>query len=87
MSNFIPKETQIFVPRDPPWITKPLKTMLNRKNRLFNNYHKNGYKAEDNVRLEAFPTECKKALETSTLFYLMNHGNKANNPNTSQKSF
>ena len=34
MSNFIPNETKRFVPRDPPWITKPLKTMLNRKNRL-----------------------------------------------------
>ena len=40
MSNFIPNETKKFVPRDPHWITKPLKTMLNRKNRLFNNYKK-----------------------------------------------
>ena len=24
MSNFIPNETKRFVPRDPPWITKPL---------------------------------------------------------------
>ena len=38
MSNLIPNETKRFVPRDPPWITKPLKTMLNRKNRLFKNY-------------------------------------------------
>ena len=38
VSNFIPNETKRFVPRDPPWITKPLKTMLNRKNRLFKNY-------------------------------------------------
>ena len=28
MSNFIPNKTKLFVPRDPPWITKPLKTML-----------------------------------------------------------
>ena len=35
MSNYIPNETKRFVPRDPPWITKPIKTMLNRKNRLF----------------------------------------------------
>ena len=34
MSNFIPNETKRFVPRNPPWMTKPLKTMLNRKNRL-----------------------------------------------------
>ena len=31
MSNFIPNETKRFVPRDPPWITKSLKTMLNKK--------------------------------------------------------
>ena len=31
MSNLIPNEIKKFVPRDPPWITKPLKTMLNRK--------------------------------------------------------
>ena len=38
MSNFIPNDTKKFVPRNPPWITKPLKSMLNRKNRLLNNY-------------------------------------------------
>ena len=38
MSNFIPNEIKRFVPRDPPWITKSLNTMLNRKNRLFKNY-------------------------------------------------
>ena len=40
MSNYIPNETKRFVPRDPLWITKPIKTMLNRKNRLFKNYKK-----------------------------------------------
>ena len=85
MSNFIPNETKRFVPRDTPWITKPLKTMLNRTNRLFNYYNKNGYKAEDKIRLEAFRIECQQAVETSKLSYLMNLGNKANNPNISQK--
>ena len=42
MSNFVPNETKKFVPRNRPWITKPLKTMLNRKNRLFNNYKRHG---------------------------------------------
>ena len=65
ISNFLPNETKRFVPRDPPWITKPSKTMLNRKNRLFNNYKKHGYKTEDKIRLEAFRIECKQAVETS----------------------
>ena len=48
MSNFIPSETKRFVPSDPPWITNPLKTLLNKKNRLFKNYKKHGYKEEVN---------------------------------------
>ena len=34
MSNFIPNVIKRFVPRDPPWITKPIKTLLNKKNKL-----------------------------------------------------
>ena len=65
MSNFIPNEIKRFVPRDPPWISKPLKAMLNRKNRLFNNYKRHGYKAEDKVRLDAFRIECQQAVDAS----------------------
>ena len=87
MSNLIPNETKKFVPRDPPWITKPLKSMLNRKNRLFKNYKKHCYKEEDKVRLEVFRIECQKAVESSKLSYLTNMGNKVNNPATSPKSY
>ena len=87
MSNYIPNETKRFVPRDPPWITKPIKTMLNRKNRLFKNYKKHRYKDEDKVRLDAFRTECQKAVETTKSTYLKNLGNKVNDPSTSQKAY
>ena len=87
MSKFIPKETKRFVPRNPPWITKPLKAMLNRKNRLFKNYRRHSYKVEDKVRIDAFHIECQQAVETANLSYLMNLGNKVNNPGTSQKSY
>ena len=59
MANFIP-----IIPRDPPWITKPLKTMLNRKN-IFKNYKRNGYKLEDKIRLDNFRKECKEAVENA----------------------
>ena len=72
MSNFIPNEIKRFVPRDPPWITRPLKTMLNRKNRLFKNYRRHGYKADDKVRLDAFRFECQKAVESAKHSYLTN---------------
>ena len=70
MSNFIPNEVKKIVPRDPPWITKPLKTLLNKKNRLFKNYKRHGFKAEDKVRLDAFHVETAKSS------YLTSLGNK-----------
>ena len=87
MSSFVPNEIKRFVPRNPPWITKPLKTMLNRKNRLFKNYKGHGYKAEDKVRIDGFRIECQQAVETAKLSYLTNLGNKVNSPGTSQKSY
>ena len=65
MSNFIPNETKIFVPCDPPWITKPLKAMLNRKNRLYKSYKRHGYNDEDKVRLDNFRIECQQAVENA----------------------
>ena len=87
MSNFIPNGMKTVVPRDPPWITKPLKTMLNRKNSIFKNYKRHGYKLEDKVRLDNFRNECQEAVTTAKLTYLTNLGNKLNNPNTNQKSY
>ena len=34
-------------------------------NKHFNDYKKDGYKAEDNVRLEVFRIECQQAVEDS----------------------
>ena len=84
MSNLIPSEIKILLPRDPPWISKPLKSMLKRKNRLFKNYKKHGYKKEDKIRLDI---ECQEAVETEKLNYSSNLGNKVNDPDTSQKSY
>ena len=87
MSNFVPNETKRFVPRNPPWVTKHLKTMLDRKNTLFNNYKRHGYKEEDKVRLDAFRIEWQQAVETAKSSYLTNLGNKVNSPGNSQKSY
>ena len=57
MSKFIPNEIKRMVPRDPPWITKSLKAMLNRKNKLYKNYKRHGYQDDDKIRLEAFRKE------------------------------
>ena len=87
MSNFVPNEIKRFVPRDPPWITKALKCMLKRKNRLYKNYKRHGYKDDDKARLVTARDECQQAVENAKSTYLTNLGNKLNDPNTSQKSY
>ena len=87
MSNFVPNEVKKMIPRDPPWLTKPLKTMLKKKNRLFKSYKKHGYKDEDKLRLQTFRNECQLAVETAKLSYLSNLGNKLNDPGTPQKCY
>ena len=71
MSKCIPIETKKFIPRDPPWITKPLKTLTNKKNRQFKNYNNNGYKYKYKYRLGAFRIECQQVVESAKLTYLM----------------
>ena len=87
MLNFIPNEIKLNSPCDPPWITKHLNTLLRKKNRLYKNYKRHGYKADDKIRLDAFRIECQQAVEMTKLSYLANLGDKLNNPNTSQKYY
>ena len=87
MTNFIPNVIKKCVPRDPPWITKSLKTLLHKKNRLYHNYKKHEYKDKDKIRLEAFRTECKEAVRLSKLSYLSNLGYKLNDPGTTSKNY
>ena len=63
MENFIPNEIKKIVPRNPPWITKPLKTMLNRKNRLFNNYKKMAIKQMIKLDLTLSVLNVKRQLK------------------------
>ena len=87
MTNFIPNELKLIVPRDPPWIDKRLKSKLNRKNRLFKNFKKHGYRTEDKTRLDMFRIECREDVEKAKSDYLNKFGNKLNDPNTSQKLY
>ena len=86
MTNFIPNEVKRFTPRDPPWIDKTLKSKLNKKNRLFKNYKRHGYRSEDKVRIEAFRIECTAAIEKAKSDYLNNLGKKLNDTNTPRNS-
>ena len=58
-----------------------------KKNRLYFNYQRHGYKDEDKLRLDAFRTECKEAVESAKLSNLANLGSKLNEPGTTSKKY
>ena len=87
MSNFIPHETKKIKPRDNPWITKPLKAMINKKNRLYKSYKRHGYQENDKIRLDNFRLEVQKAVEDAKKTYLINLGNKLHNEHGNGKTY
>ena len=74
-------------PKDPPWIHKNLKTMLNRQQRLYRNYKRHGFKPEDKIRVDSFREECLAEILKYKTKYLENLGNKLADPNTCQKTY
>ena len=87
MTNFIPNETITVKPRNPPRITKPIKTMLNKQSRLFKNFKKHGYKTDDKYRLDSYREECKKAIYNSREMYLKQVGINLPDPKNSKKAY
>ena len=87
MSSFVPNEIRRIKPRDPPWITKEVKTLLKKKNWFYTSYKKNGYKVDDKVTLDAFRCECKEAVDLAKKNYISNLGHKLNDPLTPSKSY
>ena len=87
MSNFIPNKTVTIKPRGPPWITKSIKTMLNKQTRLFKNFKKHGHRSEDKKRLDSYRDECKKSIDNSKECYLKQLGLNLTDPKTSTKAY
>ena len=87
MTNFIPNETITVKPRNPPWITKPTKTMLNKQSRHLKKFKKHGYKTDDKYRLDSYREECKKAIYNSREMYLKQVGINLADPKNSKKAY
>ena len=83
MSNNIPQATKKILPRDEQWKTKPLKSMINRKDRFYKNYKRHGCRKNDKVSRDNFRLECQQAIEKDKKAYMTNLGNKLYNLHTS----
>ena len=61
MSKFIPNKMTKIIPKDPPWVTDDIKRMIRRQHRLYSNFKKHGYRADDKIRVDNF-RECNHAI-------------------------
>ena len=73
-------------PKEPSCITNHRKSMLKKQNRLYNNYKRRSYKADDKIRVDQHNKECKN-VEFAKQSYLRNLSSKLNDPNISKKSY
>ena len=70
MTNFIPHETKIFNYREPPWINKKVKAMIEKKNKIDQFYLKN--KSNIAKKLETLKNLIHKTLERCKSKYYEN---------------
>ena len=87
MSNFIPTDIKKIVPRDSPWINKSLKNLLKKKDKIYRNYKKHGYKEEDKTRLDAIRTQCNESISAAKLTYLDNLGKDLHDSKSTSKNY
>ena len=85
MSNFIPNKTIKVIPREPPWIDKALKNMLNRQQRLYRNYKKHGFKPDDKSRVDVFRSKFNMAIKKAKEGYLKKLGDKLADPKLAKR--
>ena len=86
-NTILPNKTHKIEPKDPPWITQYLKSMINRENRMFKKYKRHGYLNAEKIRVDQFRNECNLAVEVAKGKYLITLGLNLTDPNVKfQKS-
>ena len=86
MSNFIPNETILVDDRDPPWITRKLKSMIQEKNLFYKKY----LKPNNQEKFQAFSQiqeRVRLAIEDSKKKYYKKLSNKLSNDKFNGKCY
>ena len=61
--------------------------MIRRQHRLYSNFKKHGYRADDKIRVDNFREECNHAILAAKEKFLCELGGKLSNPTTCQKLY
>ena len=83
----MPNEKKTIRPSEPPWFSNNVRRRLNKHNKIYNKFKKNGFKDEDKVIFEDSKTEINKFIQNVKENYLKMEGAKLADPKTGQKSY
>ena len=86
-SNFIPNSFITVKPRQAPWITQSIKSFLQKKNRAYRSFVRNGQPGERLEAIQGMISQGAKMIEDAKQKYLLKVGQTLSNPNTGQKTY
>ena len=79
-NNYCPNKVITCRDKDAPWMNDSIKKLLKEKESIYKSYVKNGFKNEDKLKLNAKQKACSSAISEAKELYLVNEGNKLNDP-------
>ena len=83
--NYIPNKFILCDGKYPPWINKEIKSLIHRKNSLYQRQRKSG--SIDYTSLNALTLDISNAISFSKLKYHERLANKLNDPKTAPKTY
>ena len=86
MSNYIPQEAIVCNDRDPPWINKNIKKLINDKNHAYKSYRQNENNSPTFENFEFLQSKLNYLIGESKHKYHARLSEKLSDPATSTKS-
>ena len=86
-SREIPHRTIKWDDRDPPWITKELKTAIRRKHRVYRRYIERGKNPDDWCKVKTIRNETSRMIANAKNTYYHKLGQMLSNPNVGPKKY
>ena len=83
----IPSRILSFNDKDPPWITRQVKTAMRRKSRVFRKFMKSGRRSEDWQLFKTVRNETSKLVIKAKEMYYRSLGRKSSDPSNGTKTF
>ena len=83
--NYIPNKSILCDDKDPPWINEEIKSLIHRKNSLYQRQRKSG--SIDYTSLNVLTIDISNAISSSKLKYHERLANKLNDPKTYPKTY